>query len=112
VAVASAKQCGRAVVPEVEEPVAFADLVSEPAPGLKVLLVEPSAGVAVSALRDLPAPERATLAIGPEGGWTLDEVIRAVDAGWTPVRLGGRTLRAAAMPLAALAACQAIWQDD
>lgn len=112
VAVASAKQCGRAVVPEVDEPVAFAELLSQPAPGTRVLLVEPSAGVATRALRDLPAPERATLAVGPEGGWTLDEVHQAVEAGWTPVRLGARTLRATATPLAALAACQAIWQDD
>jgi len=112
VAVSSAKQCGRAVVPEVGAPVTFADLLARPTDGVGMLLVEPSAGPGPVALADVAPPAAVTLAVGPEGGWTGDEVARAVEAGWMRVRLGGRTLRATSAPLAALAACQAVWRDE
>ncbi len=112
VAVSSAKQCGRAVVPEVGAPVTFAALLAAPAREPRVLLVEPSAGRVTAALADLPAPAAVTLAVGPEGGWTDDEVARAEQAGWILMGLGGRTLRAVSAPLAALAACQAVWRDE
>jgi 16S rRNA (uracil1498-N3)-methyltransferase len=56
----------------------------------------------------LPLAERAdysaVLAVGPEGGFTDEEVSRAVAAGWTLVALGPRTLRieTAAIALAAM----------
>jgi 16S rRNA (uracil1498-N3)-methyltransferase len=33
------------------------------------------------------------IAVGPEGGWTPDEVARLVDAGWAPAGLGPTVLR-------------------
>ena len=36
----------------------------------------------------------ADLLVGPEGGWTGEEVDRAAAAGWTHAGLGSRTLRA------------------
>ena len=32
--------------------------------------------------------------VGPEGGWTDDEIKLASESGWEIVTLGGRTLRA------------------
>jgi 16S rRNA (uracil1498-N3)-methyltransferase len=43
------------------------------------------------------------LAIGPEGGWTPDEVTQAERSGWQLVSLGPQILRAVTAPLAALA---------
>jgi 16S rRNA (uracil1498-N3)-methyltransferase len=113
IAVASAKQCGRAVVPAVDAAVSFETLIAEGRDPLRVILVEPTQGAAGApvALGALSAPAAVTLAVGPEGGWTDEELRTAGDAGWRPVRLGARTLRAAAMPLVALAACQAVWAD-
>ncbi len=111
VAVASAKQCGRAVVPRVYDPVAFATVIDQDAAGCRLLLTEPAAVREARAIADIPAPVAATLAIGPEGGWTADEVTAAEGAGWTAVQLGGRVLRAVSAPLVALAACQAVWRD-
>ncbi|NJR25517.1 MAG: 16S rRNA (uracil(1498)-N(3))-methyltransferase [Richelia sp. CSU_2_1] len=42
------------------------------------------------------------LAIGPEGGWTEDEVKRAIELGFEPVSLGNRILRAVTAPIVAL----------
>lgn len=111
VAVASVKQCGRAVVPPVEPPVTFAEIVAATEPPLRLILVEPGGSVDATRLAALPRPAAVTLAIGPEGGWA-DEEIRAARAhGWTPVQLGARTVRAVSMALVALAACQAVWDD-
>ena len=52
------------------------------------------------------APASATLLVGPEGGWTEDEVALALEAGCLPVSLGPRTLRADAAAIVALSVLQ------
>lgn len=112
VAVASAKQCGRAVVPRIAPARPFDVWLHESAAdGARLMLVEPTALADARALRDLPKPDRVSLIVGPEGGWRAEEIGLAVGAGVVPVRLGGRTLRADAVPIVALAACQALWED-
>jgi 16S rRNA (uracil1498-N3)-methyltransferase len=108
IAVSSAKQCGRAVVPRILEPQPLA-AVSVPRPVF--VLAEPGVGLGVP-LRELDSdiPDQATLLVGPEGGWTADEVRDAAALG-TLVTLGGRTLRADAMALVALAAVFARWGE-
>ena len=108
IAVSSAKQCGRAVVPEVRPVMhVFEALASG---GSLIVLVEPGAGTTTT-LRDLPALDRTTLFIGPEGGWTEEEVDRAAASGAMLVTLGGHTLRADAMPVIALTALRVVWGD-
>ena len=116
VAGSSAKQCGRAVVPPVLGPLTLDGLIDAlgrltlPQPAL--MLVEPSAAGAVQSPGDLdpPAPREATVLIGPEGGWTPDEVDRAA-AVCRLVRLGGRTLRADAMAVVAVASLFTRWGE-
>ena len=107
IAVSSAKQCGRAVVPSIAEPSQF----NEDFPSPVFILVEPNtlAGVALADLEPT-IPGHATLMIGPEGGWTADELEIAAGLG-TLVTLGQRTLRADAMALVALSAMFARWGE-
>jgi 16S rRNA (uracil1498-N3)-methyltransferase len=49
-----------------------------------------------------------TIAIGPEGGWTDEEVARSVKAGFVSVSLGKRILRAITAPAAAMAIVGAV----
>ncbi len=107
IAVSSVKQCGRAVVPSIAEPRQFnADF-----PSSVFILVEPntSAGVPLADLEPT-IPGHATLVIGPEGGWTAEELQIAAGLG-TLVTLGQRTLRADAMALVALSAMFAHWGE-
>jgi len=112
IALASAKQCGAARLPEIEDALPFDEwLQRTPVPNT-YLLVEPSVAVSATTIRHLaaqPVPSHATLLVGPEGGWTEDERDRALAAGCTPLSLGRMTLRAAAVPLAAATALLAIW---
>lgn len=43
-----------------------------------------------------------TIAIGPEGGWTDDEIHEAIGVGYQPVSLGPRILRAVTAPVMAM----------
>ncbi len=49
-----------------------------------------------------------TIAIGPEGGWTDEEVDRSVKAGFVSVSLGKRILRAITAPASAMAIVGAV----
>ena len=71
VAVAAAKQCGRAVLPRIAPVRSVAEVVVDAAAsaGSRLWLTEPAASTGDSV--DVPVPARAVcLAIGPEGGWT------------------------------------------
>ncbi len=62
---------------------------------------------------DSSAPIRPiVIATGPEGGWTEPEVKAAIAAGYSPVSLGKRVLRAITAPLAALALVAAALEAD
>ena len=49
--------------------------------------------------------------LGPEGGFAPDEAERARRAGFEPVSLGARVLRAETAALVAAALCQHRWGD-
>ena len=112
IAISSAKQCGRAVVPLVLDPLEFYDLVDTDAIGSAYVLVEPNAADKVTPLTWLPSepPVEAAIFTGPEGGWTPDEIERAAQVAHL-VTIGSRTFRADAMATVALAAFFTHWKE-
>ena len=116
IAVASAKQSGRATVPEILAPCEFArippTLASIDLPGPVVMLVEPSVHVIALSVHELETspPQQAMLIVGPEGGWEPDEIDEA-SLTCRFVTLGARTLRADAVPIIALSALFTLWRE-
>src|SRR5205085_1201136 len=114
VALASVKQSRRAVLPDIRLPLTFETVLDEPASVLRLMLVEPAAVADVeplSAIPRNPPPADATLFIGPEGGWSEPEWSAARAHGVHLVTLGRRTLRADAVPVAAISVLQFLWGD-
>jgi 16S rRNA (uracil1498-N3)-methyltransferase len=113
IAVSSAKQCGRAMVPPIGEPVTFSEFLDEPVAERLLMLAEPglSGVITTRELGSVPAPSSAALLVGPEGGWADAEHRLALKCNATLVTLGPRTLRAEAAPLVALAIVQHIWGE-
>jgi 16S rRNA (uracil1498-N3)-methyltransferase len=115
IAIASAKQCGRAVIPAIAAPQTVSDIVREAGTrqlsGQALMLVEPGASPEAIPLRDLAAdpPAAATLLIGPEGGWSPEEVALGSTV-CQLVSLGGLTLRADAAAVIGLSALFARWR--
>jgi 16S rRNA (uracil1498-N3)-methyltransferase len=116
IAVASAKQCGRAVLPRIDEPLELQDWLRSDTSGLRLILVEPAGQASVRGRSHWkPGGDRpqtcVSLLVGPEGGWTAEEAAMADRAGFVPWTLGGRTLRAEAAPVVAASILQHVWGD-
>lgn len=112
IAVASAKQCGRAVVPPIHDAAPLDWYWSEPPKGARVMCVEPSAALGeVLAVNKVPKAPAVDLIVGPEGGWSVAEVAAAHDSGAILMSLGGRTLRADAVPIIAMTALLTSWGE-
>jgi 16S rRNA U1498 N3-methylase RsmE len=75
------------------------------------MFVEPSASAGAIALRELVAmpPRATTILIGPEGGWTPEEIARGSAAGRL-VTVGRLTLRADAMAIVTMTALLTHWR--
>jgi 16S rRNA (uracil1498-N3)-methyltransferase len=120
IAVASAKQCGRAVVPAVHDATPL-DWQWSPSTDdarhgetrpLRIMCIEPSAALGeVIPVQAVSRPKAAELIIGPEGGWAVSEVAVAHDSGAILMSLGARTLRADAVPIVALSALLTVWGE-
>ena len=98
IALEAAKQCGRAVVPEVAAPVSFATLIQDAGnePGASQLLFSERDGRSLKEAMPLLRTKFGgiTALVGSEGGWVDEELETARQTGWTIITLGGRTLRA------------------
>lgn len=89
------KQSGRSRIPALEEPAEFRDLIAKP--GAKILFdadTAPTTG---------QPDNRITLFIGPEGGWSEDELALAKQHGCAFQQLGPRRLRAETAAIVAVA---------
>ncbi|HSR11793.1 MAG TPA: 16S rRNA (uracil(1498)-N(3))-methyltransferase [Thermodesulfobacteriota bacterium] len=89
----AAKQSGRSKVPEVREPRDFEKILSLDFPGPRIFLWEREEKTNLRMALEKPFSSVMAL-VGPEGGFSEDEARRAIGSGFTPVRLGPRTLRA------------------
>jgi 16S rRNA (uracil1498-N3)-methyltransferase len=106
IAVEACKQSGRSRAPQLEEPVVFEELLESKLPPDR-LLVCPGGDL----LPKAPRSERCLALIGPEGGWTRDEMARAQKKGLRKLGLGHRILRTETAAVATAAILQERWGD-
>jgi len=102
VAVAAAEQCGRNRVPVVHAAVTLAEWLKKAAAGERWVL---SLSPGTQPLTQMTGNAAVTVLSGPEGGLSPAEESAALLAGFAPVTLGPRVLRAETAPLAVLAVC-------
>ena len=113
IALEAAQQSMRWDVPVVAAPVSFDAWCADAALGAcRWLLWEDPRGTPFrDRLRGKPRPDQVTLVIGPEGGFTADEIALAQQRGFEMVSLGSRILRTETAVVAALALVQYEWGD-
>lgn len=115
----AAEQCGRRRVMRIVEPVSFDELSWGELPRPLLLLdpgAEPGALAGVLDSEDhggvADPPGGVTLLVGPEGGWSSEEVAEALDGhGAVSVGLGPRVLRADTAGVVAAAVVLHRWGD-
>ena len=94
-ALEACKQCGQFTIPIIEAPLPFAEwLANRPSADLEVIAsLADNPRNFRETLRLLPDLESITLAIGPEGDFSPEEMTAALAAGFVPVTLGDLVLR-------------------
>ena len=109
IVIAACEQCGRNRIPTVHPLLPLSQRLQQlPQSDARLLmgLHHPKS------LKDIqPAPQRITLMIGPEGGWSPEEETAAFQTGFQSILLGKRVLRTETAALAAIAAMQTLWGD-
>lgn len=116
----AAKQSGRAVVPEIAAPLTLESLLmmdpgapeTASAAGLYLMFSERNGRALSEVVQSLGEQSRKIIAVvGPEGGWSDDELELAREADWHIVTLGGRTLRAETAAIVVTALLQHVFGD-
>ena len=109
IAVEAAEQCGRTMLPTIDEPVPLERLLKERDAGRLMYFADETGGEPMATAF---APGPGLILTGPEGGFTPEEreLIRAA-VGVKPISLGPRILRAETAALAAVAGWMAFAGD-
>ncbi len=99
------KQCGRLHFMQVDQEMEFGDLLSLDLDPLcrKIILWEKAEGVRLMEVIGDDFHNQVCLMVGPEGGFSDQEAAQAKSAGWLPVSLGNRILRAETAAISAVA---------
>ncbi|MCP4700565.1 MAG: 16S rRNA (uracil(1498)-N(3))-methyltransferase [Gammaproteobacteria bacterium] len=102
------EQCGRNRIPRLQPLMPLQEWLLTDRTACRLLL-SPQASGGIHELRF--EDKQLTVMVGPEGGFTENEVERCMQAGYICVRLGPRILRTETAAPAILAVCQALWGD-
>lgn len=110
IAAEAARQCGRGNVPQIGEVVSFREFLSIPAKeALKIIFWESEEDrLLKDILRNRKYRNAASLhiVVGPEGGFSPQEIQEASEAGFLSASLGSRVLRTETVSLAVLSIIQ------
>ena len=101
----AAKQCGRAIIPSVDSPLKFSDMIADTQKyALRLFCYE---GEGMRSLKDVlsesQSPDSIAVIVGSEGGFSPEEAKEIIGSGAVGVNLGPRILRCETAPAYALA---------
>lgn len=108
IAISACEQSGRNRIPAIHPAQTFSQALAADKTSLKLML-EPTAGQQLSSLQ--PEDKALSIYIGPEGGFSENEIILAQQNDLRGINLGPRILRTETAALAAVTACQLMWGD-
>jgi 16S rRNA (uracil1498-N3)-methyltransferase len=98
----ASEQSRRIAPPEIADPIKFADALNVDA-GLRIVLAETEREVGLTEILRSRDSASLALAVGPEGGWTEDELDSFASSQWISASLGETILRAETAAIAATA---------
>lgn len=109
--ISASEQCGRTGLAKISEPKDCRAWCTEDSAGAGYFFA-PSTQSLKDSLKELKvSPEKVRLAIGPEGGFALEEEEQFLEQGFTAVSIGPRILRTETAPVAAISLFQYMFGD-
>lgn len=106
IGLAACKQCLRPTLMQLDTSAKLVDLLRDTDASLRLLFWEEEKGVHLQDIADLQNVQSVALLLGPEGGFSFEEVELARQMGWSTVSLGERILRAETATLTAVSIVQ------
>jgi 16S rRNA (uracil1498-N3)-methyltransferase len=108
IAVEASKQCGRTKPPAIENTINYSEAINYSADNELALILHVGSQVSLKDFLNntLQHPKNIIVLIGPEGGFSENEVLLASEMGFTSLGLGPRTLRTETAGLAVLSIIQ------
>ena len=106
--ISACEQCGRNRLADLHTPMTFPRWIERDNAKIDLILA-PQASQVLGQIH--PPPQQLRLAIGPEGGFSDEEIAAATAGGFTAVSLGPRILRTETAVVASLSALQTLWGD-
>jgi len=107
IAISACEQSGRSVIPRIHRALSLRDWLAQDTKDLKLTL-DPWTDATI---KTITGSAHIRLVIGPEGGFSDNEVQQTQHAGFLPVRLGPRVLRTETAALTAISALQLQFGD-
>lgn len=99
----AAKQCGRAIIPEVSLPLTYSEMLADATRAeLPLICYERESHLSFKETLKSATPSSISIIVGCEGGFAPEEIDEALAAGCRSVTLGARILRCETAPSAAL----------
>lgn len=109
VVISACEQCGRNTIPDIGNAISFTDAIAADRPGKPGYILDPESR---TTLTSATRPETDIhLLVGPEGGFSENEVRQALAAGYTGISLGPRILRTETAAVSIMTAMQLLWGD-
>jgi 16S rRNA (uracil1498-N3)-methyltransferase len=108
ISVAASEQCGRYRVMHIATPVSLIEALKQSS-NTTHLVLHPEGGTPLHIWCHTQIPQDVTLWIGPEGGWTMAELVQLEAAGAQRITFGARVLRTETAAAAISAALQVLW---
>lgn len=107
IVVEACKQCGRTKLPKVSPVLDYPQMLRTPSKtALRLFLWEKEGRRLKEVMTQVGGRRNVFFVVGPEGGWTDQEAKEATTAGFIPITLGRRTLRAETVGLSLLSILQ------
>ena len=107
IAIEASKQCGRGVIPKIQSLQDYSEMLPKASPNALRLILWEREGIKLKEILERSKERKKIFfVIGPEGGFNQGEVDEAKGAGFIPVTLGRRILRAETASLCFLSILQ------
>lgn len=110
IVIAACEQSGRCIIPEIERPLHFNDWIKQASQQGARWIFHPQRYSSLSE-QLVPDSGKVTLLVGPEGGFSVEEIQLAIAHGFEAMGLGPRILRTETAAVAAVTVVQSIWGD-
>lgn len=109
IALEASKQSRRTTIPEIADPAPLKPTLERETSPTRILLSETEQANTIPATLAQSQLSDIALAIGPEGGWTHEEMSLFTSHNWQPVTLGSRIFRAETAAIAAIAITSSVY---